>query len=159
MAKKLSLTLGIIFVIIGVLGYIPNPLISSAGIFATNHAHDIVHILTGIIFIIAGVAYQNAVSAVLKTFGVIYLIVAILGFFAVDATTGTGSVLSFLTVNKADNWLHVVLAIIVFAAGIIAAKNGSSGEMASAAPSTPAPAAPTSTPAQPTEGTGPTQQM
>ncbi len=137
MAKKLSITLGVIFVIVGVLGFIPNPVAGMSGIFLTNHAHDIVHILSGLIFIIVGAAYEGAVSAVLKIFGVVYLLVAILGFMAVDSATGVGSVLSFLSVNKADNWLHVVLAIVVFAAGIIAAKGSTVAPSMPSTPTTP----------------------
>jgi len=54
---------------------------------------------------------------VFKIFGIVYLLVAILGFFS-----GSGSVLGFLDVNSADNWLHVVLGIVVLGAGFMSAK-------------------------------------
>lgn len=133
MAKKLGLVIGIVFLLLGILGFINNPLVGSLeSIFATNTAHDIVHVVTGLLFIIIALKNTAKVGITLKIFGVIYLLVAILGFLAVDAT-GSGTVLGVLAVNTADNWLHVVLAIVVFAAGVLAAKE---------TPNTPVPEAP-----------------
>jgi hypothetical protein len=115
MAKKIGLTLGIIFIILGILGFISNPLVGDDAIFATNAGHDVVHLILGIILVIVAVSAEAKTGVTLKTLGIIYLIVAILGFF-------TDNVLGFITVNTADNWLHIVFAIVLFAAGISASK-------------------------------------
>lgn len=125
MAKKIGLTLGIVFLLLGILGFVNNPLVGSTdSLFATNTAHDIVHVITGLLFIFVALKNTAKVGITLKIFGIVYLLVAILGFLAVDAT-GAGTVLGFLTVNSADNWLHVVLAIVVFAGGVLAGKESS----------------------------------
>jgi hypothetical protein len=122
MAKKLGLVLGIVFLLVGILGFVNNPLVGSVdSLFATNTVHDLVHVITGLLFIFVALKNTSKVGITLKVFGVVYLLVAILGFLAVDAT-GQGEVLGFLTVNSADNWLHVVLAIVVFAGGVLAGK-------------------------------------
>jgi hypothetical protein len=122
MAKKLGLVLGIVFLLVGVLGFVNNPLVGSLdSLFATNTAHDLVHVITGLLFIFIALKNTAKIGITLKVFGVVYLLVAILGFLAVDAT-GQGTVLGFLALNSADNWLHVVLAIVVFAGGVLAGK-------------------------------------
>jgi hypothetical protein len=48
MAKKLAMVFGVVFVLIGLLGFFNNPVV---GLFAVNAVHNIVHILLGIILI------------------------------------------------------------------------------------------------------------
>ena len=112
-AKTAALVIGIIFIAVGVLGFIPNPLVSPTGIFAVNTAHNLVHLVSGAA-ILAG-AYMGLGSALtLKVFGVIYALVAILGFFM------TGDMLlGVIHVNQADKWLHVALAVVILAAGFM----------------------------------------
>jgi hypothetical protein len=113
-AKTAALIIGIVFIVVGILGFIPNPLVSPTGIFAVNTAHNLVHLVSGIA-ILAG-AYMAAIGAALtlKVFGVIYGLVAILGLF-----TGSGMLLGLIHVNTADHWLHVVLAVVILAAGFM----------------------------------------
>jgi hypothetical protein len=119
MAKTIAMVFGWIFLIIGVLGFISNPIVGDTGIFHADLNHNLVHIVSGIIFL--WVSYKSPMksSALLKIFGAVYLIVAILGFFM-----GSGSILGLIEVNSADNWLHLVLALVFIWAGLKAA-NGS----------------------------------
>lgn len=116
MAKKLAVLLGIVFIIVGALGYVANPIVGDGAYFHTDSVHNIVHLVAGAILLLAGLASGGVASLWLKIVGLVYLLVAILGFFAIDAT-GAGSVLGFLTVNAADNWLHLVLAVVILIAG------------------------------------------
>jgi hypothetical protein len=60
-------------------------------------------------------AYSTVGAALgLKVFGVIYALVALIGLF----TTGD-MLLGFIRVNTADDWLNVVLAIVILAAGFM----------------------------------------
>ena len=113
MAKKIAMIFGWIFLIIGILGFIPNPIVGEGGLFHADLNHNIVHILSGIIFL--WVAYGAAAKSamLLKVFGIVYLLVAILGFFM-----GEGSILGLIEVNAADNWLHLVLGLVFIWAGM-----------------------------------------
>lgn len=122
MAKKIGLTLGIIFVVVGLLGFISNPIVGDSGYFHTNTAHNIVHLASGILFIL--LAGSGALSGVLKLFGVVYLLVAVLGFMS-----ESGMVLGLVEVNSADNWLHVVLGVVILAAGFKAGKSQGMSQM------------------------------
>jgi hypothetical protein len=113
-AKMLATVFGVVFVLVGLLGFVGNPIVGSMGIFMTNHAHDVVHLLIGIVLLV--VAYTApAMSALwLKIVGVVYLLIAILGFVMIPSG---GDLLGFISMNMADHWLHVVLGIVIVAAG------------------------------------------
>ena len=103
--------LGVVFVLIGVLGFVNNPVI---GLFAVDTVHNLVHIILGIILIMGAKGANPAKS--LKIVGVIYAVVAVLGFLMMGGEETT-KLLGLVTVNGADNWLHLVLAIVLLAVG------------------------------------------
>jgi hypothetical protein len=112
-AKTAALIIGIVFIAVGILGFIPNPLVSPTGIFAVNTAHNLVHLVSGIA-ILAGAYTGIGAALTLKVFGVIYGLVAILGL-----VMGGGMLLGLIHVNTADHWLHVVLSAVILAAGFM----------------------------------------
>jgi len=122
-AKTLALVLGIIVVIVGILGFISNPLVGAAGMFLTNAALDVVYIIIGAVLIIVSVSAPAQSGLWLKIGGVIYLILAILGFLMASP------VLGLLAVNMATNWLHVVLGIVMLAAGFWGTEGAAGMEM------------------------------
>ena len=70
-------------------------------------AHNVVHLLTGVVAIFAGMVGVGAASTFFKIFGVVYGLVAILGF-----VVGNGLLLGLISSNVADTWLHVVIAVV-----------------------------------------------
>jgi hypothetical protein len=111
-ARLAAIVFGIVFVLIGLLGFFNNPVL---GLFAVNPAHNLVHIVSGVV-LLAGAYSSLGSSLALKIIGIVYVIVAILGFVAVGAD---GMLLGFITMNDADKWLHVVLAVVILAAGFL----------------------------------------
>jgi Domain of unknown function (DUF4383) len=112
-AKMAALVLGAVFVAVGILGFIPNPIVGPNGIFAANWAHNVVHIASGLL-ILAGAFTALGASMGLKIVGVVYALVAILGLF-----TGSGMLLGLVLVNHADHALHVALAGVILVAGFL----------------------------------------
>ena len=109
-AKMAAIVIGIVFVVIGLLGFVNNPVL---GIFQVNLAHNLIHLVSGLV-LLAGAYSSLGSSMALKIIGVVYALVAILGFFLVSSD---GLLLGFIAMNEADKWLHVVLAIVILAAG------------------------------------------
>jgi hypothetical protein len=110
-AKTAALGLGFVFIIVGVLGYVPNPIVGPSGIFVTNTVHNLVHIGSGIVLLLG--AYSSLGSSLaLKVVGVVYAIVAVLGFLMPG-----DMMLGMVAMNGADRWLHVALAIVILYAG------------------------------------------
>lgn len=106
-ARMAAIVIGIVFVLVGLLGFFNNPVL---GLFAVDTTHNLIHIVSGLV-LLAGAYTSLGSSMALKIIGVIYAIVAILGFFSGDMLLG------FIMNNTADKWLHVVLAIVILAAG------------------------------------------
>ena len=108
-AKMAAIVLGVIFVVVGLLGFVQNPVV---GLFQVNAVHNIVHLVSGLV-LLAG-AYSSLGSGLaLKIIGVVYAIVAVVGFFMVSSD---GMMLG-MAMNEADKWLHVVLAVVILIAG------------------------------------------
>lgn len=112
MTAKLAATIvGIVFIAVGILGFIPNPLVSPTGLFAVNTLHNLVHLISGAV-LLGGVYSSLGASLALKIIGIVYGAVAVLGLIL-----GPGMLLGLVHINTADNWLHVALAVVILAAG------------------------------------------
>jgi hypothetical protein len=125
--RNLAKVVGAVFLLVGILGFIPG--ITSnydsltfaghtgdaklLGIFEVSVLHNIVHLLFGV----AGLAMaKNAKSATnyLIGGGVIYLVLTIYG-----AVIDRASAANFVPVNVADNWLHLLLGLGMIGLGTI----------------------------------------
>lgn len=116
MLKKAAMIFGIVFLVIGILGFIPGTTTTDAdgthllfGLFMVDTTHNIVHIVSGLIGLAAASSAQYA-KWYLIVFGLVYALITIIGLF-------TENVLGFLHVNTADNWLHLILAVGLLGAG------------------------------------------
>lgn len=113
MIKKLAWLFAVVFVLVGVLGFVPGVTSNGhlLGLFEVDTVHNLVHLLTGILFGISAMMGAKAASGFFKLFGVVYLLVALLGFFF------DGAVLGLINTNGADNWLHLVLGLVIAGVG------------------------------------------
>jgi hypothetical protein len=117
-AKTAALVIGIIFIAVGLLGFIDNPIVydSETAIFHADTVHNSVHIVSGVLFLLF--AFSSAAKGFMIFFGIVYLLIGILGL-ASFGTSGMGKVLGFLHVNGNDNLLHVALGVVILLAGLI----------------------------------------
>jgi hypothetical protein len=104
--KTFALVVGIVFVLVGILGFIPALVPGGAllGIFAVNALHSIVHLLIGILGIAA--TYAGLARRYNQVIGIVYLLLGILGF--IPPLVINGALLSIVSINLADNLLHLV---------------------------------------------------
>lgn len=133
MHKKLAMVFGVIFALVGILGFIPGVTNSDGfllGIFHVDTIHNLIHLITGLVGIWLGSSSESGSKSWFQIFGVIYGLVAILGF-----VYGDDKILGFLTNNTADTWLHLVLAAVLLAIGF--GMSGAGSDMGST-PSAPA---------------------
>jgi hypothetical protein len=125
--QKAAAAVGAVFLLVGILGFIPG--ITSdfdameaagadsdaelLGIFEVSVLHNLVHLLFGV----AGLAMArrwDSARAYLIGGGLIYLVLWVYGLL-VDK----GSEANFVPVNAADDWLHLVLGLGMVALGLI----------------------------------------
>ncbi|MES2225060.1 MAG: DUF4383 domain-containing protein [Patescibacteria group bacterium] len=95
---------GWVTLVAGILGFIPG-IVSEGyllGIFQVNVIINVLHILTGLIALFS-VSTLSASKTFFKTFGVIYLVLALLGL-------AYGHILGLFSINTADIVLYVIFA-------------------------------------------------
>jgi len=118
--KTAAIIIGLIFVAVGLLGFVSNPIIgdSANAIFHTDKVHNIVHIVSGALFLLVALTAPSSAGFYLKIFGIVYLGLGLYGLFTMGMDESK-ELLGFLHVNKADNYLHIGLGIVIFLAGTI----------------------------------------
>jgi hypothetical protein len=122
-----SALVGAVFLLVGVLGFIPGITTGYDGLEAAGHEshaellgifqvsvlHNVVHLLFGV----AGLAMARTASSArgfLIGGGAIYLALWLYGL-VIDKTSEA----NFVPVNAADDWLHFVLGIAMIALGVL----------------------------------------
>jgi hypothetical protein len=118
MVKTAAILFGIVFLAVGILGFVPgvttdvNGMPMLLGIFHVNAAHNFVHIASGVVFLLCGMAGAGPSRMFFKIFGIVYALVAVLGF-----VKGDGLLLGLISNNTATTWLHVGLAVVMLYLG------------------------------------------
>lgn len=134
MAKTLAIVFGLVLLVVGVLGFIPNTIVGAGAVFATNIVHDLVHLVSGIILLAVAFMAARQSGLWLKILGIVYLAIAAAGFVLMP----DGGQLLGIQMNAADNLLHAVLGLVLLVAGFV----GKNGAAAPAAPAAPMPTPP-----------------
>lgn len=112
--KNIYMVLGAVLVLVGILGFVmPSPLL---GIFEVNTLHNVIHLATGALTIFAAMQGIAAMRLWGRVFGLVYLLVGILGFVMPD-------MFGLMHVNMADNVLHLGLAAVFLYFGFAAPPN------------------------------------
>jgi len=119
MVKTAATLFGIVFLAIGILGFVPGITTNDMllGIFMVNPAHSVVHIASGIVALLCAMSGPGASRVYFQIFGIVYALVAILGF-----AQGNAMLLGMISNNTADTWLHVVIAAVSLFLGFGTAK-------------------------------------
>jgi hypothetical protein len=79
------------------------------GYFMVDTMHNIIHIASGVIAIMAATSDRYA-RLYFQVFGLVYVAVAVWGFW-------TGGDLYMMQVNLADNILHIVIGVVALLLG------------------------------------------
>ena len=125
--QKAALAVGIVFLLIGVLGFIPGITtnydqleFASAdseamllGVFQVSILHNIVHLLFGVLGLVMARSASGA-RTYLVFGGIVYLVLFLYGLLV-----GQDSAANFVPVNTADDILHLVLGIGMILLGVV----------------------------------------
>lgn len=116
-ARLYATLVGGVLVVVGIVGFFYSSSFGSPGtvdevfdVFAVNAWHNIIHLVTGAIgLLVAGYAAREYALGL----GVVYVVIAIWGFII-----GSGeSILGFVPIDTADNFLHLGIGVLGLAAG------------------------------------------
>jgi hypothetical protein len=121
MLRKVALIFGIVFILVGILGFVtPGGMSMDAdpapghilGLFGVNLLHNVVHLLIGVWGIVASRSWGGA-KAYMQIGGVLYIVLAALGF-VIPSTFG------LIPIGGNDIYLHAVLGLIMAGIGFTA---------------------------------------
>jgi hypothetical protein len=127
--RYFSLVLGIIFLLIGIAGFVPGLLHTPEpaadvevtqsfgrlmGLFPVNALHNLVHIIFGIWGIAAYRSYTGA-RGYSKAVAIIYAVLAVMGIIP-----GLNTTFGLIPLYGHDIWLHAVIAIAAAYFGFVA---------------------------------------
>ena len=126
MARKFALIFGLIYLLVGILGFVPAavhpPEMSGElvvdeghgrllGIFPINWLHNIVHLAIGLWGLLASRSFGGAVSFA-RGIAIFYGLLAVLGLIP-----GTNTLFGLVPIYGHDIWLHAGSAILAAYAG------------------------------------------
>jgi len=128
LAQVWAMALGGVLVVVGLVGFLVEPSFAVGDnaqrgtliLFDINGWHNVVHLLSGIVGLaMAGTAAKARLFSI--GYGVVYVLVTILGFVVGDG----GYLLSIIPINTADNLLHLVIALTGIGVGLASPVAGS----------------------------------
>ena len=122
--QKAAFAVGAVFLAVGLLGFVPGITTNYdhltfaghhsdaalVGVFNVSGVHNLVHLALGVAGIAVARTFNSARSYLIGG-GVAYLVLFIYGRIVHDSSA------NFVPVNDADNWLHLGLAVAMFALG------------------------------------------
>jgi hypothetical protein len=121
-AEVYALVIGLTLVVAGIVGFFYTASFSTGdsserdavlGILDVNGWHNLLHIASGAVGLFVAASYRGARIYALGL-GVVYLVVAALGFIA-----GNGDeIFNLIPVNSEDNFLHLLIGIAGIGAGL-----------------------------------------
>lgn len=115
MAKAYAIIVGAVLALVGILGFIKGQAgMEMMGLsLQFSIIHNIIHLATGLVGVALGYASEGKYArAFAQVFGVIYTLVALLGFAHVP-----GVIVTMLNLNTAYNLIHVVVGLLGLLAG------------------------------------------
>lgn len=113
--RTAAIIIGITFIVVGILGFFPNPIIADShdAIFHADAVHSSVHIISGVLFLVFAYGVVGYLSTFMKVFAIVYFLLGVMGLFNIGSD-GMTKLLGFLHVNGPDNYLHIVLGVVIF---------------------------------------------
>jgi len=103
----------------GILGFVPGITKEGMflGIFMVNAPHSIMHIISGVIFLVTSLFGERFVRLWFQTFGIAYAGMALIGF-----NVGDAPIFGLISNNGCDSWGHAALATVLLIIGFASPK-------------------------------------
>ena len=128
-----ALVVALLFLVVGIAGFIPGLTMDMGtmsvaghgsmamllGLFQVSVLHNIVHLLFGVVGLLAARTAGGARSYLLIG-GIVYAVLFVYGLF----TAGMAGGANFVPLNVADNALHAVLAVAMIVLGVLLPRAG-----------------------------------
>lgn len=122
MAKTICKILGVVFLLVGIAGFAAPNLLGAH----LNPAHNLVHIVSGVIALYFGFAGPlSGAKLFCLIFGVVYLALGFLGLFVLGVPTPEDPLMWHvgpLNLGRVDHFIHIILGLLFLAGGLFTKK-------------------------------------
>ena len=115
MAKTVCKILGVVFLLVGLIGFV-SPRLLDAHLFA---AHNVVHLVSGAVALYFGFAGSlSGAKMFCLVFGIVYLALGVLGIAMGNPANDRMWVVGPLELGQSDHGIHILLGVIFLAGGL-----------------------------------------
>jgi len=119
MAKTVCRLLGVVFVIVGIAGFVAPTLLGAH----LTLAHNLVHIVSGAIALYFGFAGSaGGAKGFCILFGLVYLGLGVCGWFLGAGEDRMFNIGTLLMLGKVDHIIHMLLGVVFLAGGVLGRK-------------------------------------
>lgn len=110
---------GFLFMLGGILGFVPGITRDEMflGVFMVNTPHNILHILSGVIFFIGSISGAKPARLCFLMLGIFYAALSLIGF-----VVGNGLIFHLISNTPIDSWGHGFLGLVLLLSGIASPK-------------------------------------
>jgi hypothetical protein len=116
MAKRIATILGIVFLLVGVAGFVAPNLLGAH----LNTTHNLVHIISGAVALYLGLAGTLAAARLFcLVFGIVYLLLGVVGFLMGTGDDRMFHVGDILHLGTMDHLIHIALGVIFLIGGVL----------------------------------------
>lgn len=116
MAKRIATILGIVFLLVGVLGFVAPRLLGAH----LDTPHNLVHIISGAVSLYFGLAGSlSGARLFCIVFGIVYLLLGVVGFLLGTGDDRMFNVAGLLHLGTMDHLIHIALGAIYLIGGFL----------------------------------------
>jgi hypothetical protein len=115
LAQWWLLLVGGVLIVVGIVGFLPNPLVGPSGLVATDNVHNVIHVVTGLLALGLALGWRSDIGAAAMVFGALYGAVFVLTLISPNLF----GILP-VPVNVVDHVIHVGVAFVSLALGYLA---------------------------------------
>lgn len=123
MAKTICKVLGLVFILVGIIGFVKSDLLGAH----LTMAHNLIHIVSGILALYFGFAASlSAARGFSLAFGAIYLLLGVVGFILGDAANDRMLTIipNQLMLGTRDHAIHILLGILFLIGALMTRADG-----------------------------------
>jgi len=121
MAKTICKILGVVFVLVGICGFVVPTLLGAH----LTPPHNLVHIVSGAIALYFGFAGSaSGARGFCLIFGVVYLLLGAAGWFVGTGPDHMFNVGTLLMLGKVDHIIHILLGVVFLVGGLLGGREG-----------------------------------
>jgi len=120
MAKRICTIVGVVFIIVGIAGFLLPGLLGAH----LSTIHNVIHLVSGAIALYLGLkGTEGAARTFCRVFGIVYLLLGVAGFFLGTGDDKMWTVLPGLMLGTVDHIIHVALGAVFLVGGFVGASN------------------------------------